>query len=410
MSIRPFRFIHAGDLHLERPLMGVAEVPDHLREIFLESPFTAAKAAFDAALAEDADFMVLTGGIFNTSEMGPRGAIFLAEQFVRLAKRGIEVFWAGSMIDPPESWPATVKLPQNVRFFPRGRVDGMLVQREDGPLARVVGVSCESNHQWRPDDFAPDPVGQYTVAVAHGEADPETLRASGINYWALGGKHDRSTPLTGTSLVHYCGTTQGRCPEESGVHGCTLVQVDAQGQTRTSLIPTDSVRWSGERIAVEQSILLEELEERLRERLQALRETMPSVALLISWTIAGQGPLLDQLRRGKTAADLLERLRGDFGFGKPAAWSVVMDVEAAETLPPEWYEQETIRGDFLRAVRMFQMNGAEPLGLDEYLAEADRDGELAAAVAFPNEVAREKMLREAAALGVDLLTGEEPNA
>ncbi|NLF06801.1 MAG: hypothetical protein GX594_02320 [Pirellulaceae bacterium] len=410
MSSRPFRFIHAGDFHLERPLMGVAEVPDHLREVFLEAPFFAAKCVFDAALAEDADFLVLTGGIFNASEMGPRGPIFLGEQFVRLAERGIDVFWAGSMIDPPESWPAAVKLPQNVRFFPRGRAEGVLVQRDAVPLARVAGISCEANRQWRPDDFVPDPAGLFTVAVAHGEVEPDALRTRGINYWALGGRHDRSMPPSGDALVHYCGTTQGRCPEETGVHGCTLVQVDSQGQARTSLIPTDSVRWIGERITLDQSTSLDELEGRLRERMQVLRETMPAVVLLISWKIAGQGPLLDRLRRGKSANDLLERLRGDFGLGKPAAWSTALDVEPPDTLPPEWYEQETIRGDFLRAVRMFQMNGAEPLRLEEYLAPCDRDGQLAAAVTFPSEAARRKVLCEAAALGADLLTGEEPNA
>ncbi|MEN6450590.1 MAG: hypothetical protein ABFC96_08880, partial [Thermoguttaceae bacterium] len=63
MSIRPFRFIHASDFHLERPLMGVAEVPDHLRPLFLDAPYTAARQVFDAALAEDADFVVLGGGI-----------------------------------------------------------------------------------------------------------------------------------------------------------------------------------------------------------------------------------------------------------------------------------------------------------------------------------------------------------
>ncbi len=410
MSIRPFRFIHASDFHLERPLMGVAEVPDHLMDLFLEAPFSAAKAVFDAALAEDADFVVFSGGILNASEIGPRGPIFLAEQFVRLAERGIEVFWAGSMIDPPESWPAAEKLPQNVHFFPRGRVEGLLVQGEAGPLARVVGASCNAQRSWRPDDFSPDSAQLYTVAVAHGEADSAALQARGINYWALGGRHDRSTPLGGPSVVHYCGTAQGRCPEETGVHGCTLVQVDQQGQTRTSLIPADSVRWIGERLLVEQTTTHEELETRLRERLQALLETMPAATLLVSWTIAGQGPLLDRLRRGKQAADLIERLRGDFGYRSPPAWSVSLEVEASETMPPEWYEQETIRGDFLRAVRLFQMNADEPLGLEEYLADANRAGELAAAVAFPNAAAREGVLREVAALGVDLLTGEETNA
>ena len=410
MSIRPFRFIHAGDFHLERPLTGVAELPDHLREHFLESPFWAARVVFDAALAEDADFVVLGGGICTASETGPRGPVFLAEQFVRLAERGIDVFWVGSAIDPPDSWPTAVKLPQNVTFFPRGRTESIFVQRDVGPLARVVGVSCDPQRRWRPDDFAADPAGLYTVAVAHGEAEPAALQARGINYWALGGRHDRSTPLAGASTVHYCGTTQGRCPEETGIHGCTMVQVDEQGQTRTSLIPTDSVRWLDERATVDRDTSLDEFEGRLRERLQALSEAAPSATLLVSWRIAGRGTLFDRLRRGKAADELLERLRGEFGFRKPAAWSVSLEVEAAETLQPELYEQETIRGDFLRAVRMFQMNGDEPLGLENYLSEADRESDWAAAVATPDEATRKRLLRETAALGVDLLTGEEPDA
>jgi hypothetical protein len=83
-----------------------------------------------------------------------------------------------------------------------------------------------------------------------------------------------------------------------------------------------------------------------------------------------------------------------------------------ETLPPEWYEQETIRGDFLRAIRQLQMNADEPLALDSYLAEAHLAGTLAAAAAaaVAGKPARDRVLREAAALGADLLSGEEPDA
>ena len=118
MSTWPFRFIHASDFHLERPLMGVADVPDHLRDLFLESPYTAARQVFEAAMVEDVKFVVLSGGIVVPSSSGPRGPLFLAEQFTRLAERGIAVYWAGSAIDPPEVWPAAVRLPQNVHFFP----------------------------------------------------------------------------------------------------------------------------------------------------------------------------------------------------------------------------------------------------------------------------------------------------
>ena len=107
----------------------------------------------------------------------------------------------------------------------------------------------------------------------------------------------------------------------------------------------------------------EDLESRLRERMHALLEASPAVGLLISWTIAGRGPLIGQLRRGRLAAELLQGLRSDYGYRSPAAWSVSLEVEISETLPPEWYEQETIRGDFLRAVRQLQMNPDEPLAL-----------------------------------------------
>ena len=37
MAGRQLRFVHASDLHLEQPLHGVTEVPDHLRDLFLDA-------------------------------------------------------------------------------------------------------------------------------------------------------------------------------------------------------------------------------------------------------------------------------------------------------------------------------------------------------------------------------------
>jgi DNA repair protein SbcD/Mre11 len=137
MSSRPFRFIHASDFHLEQPLMGVAEVPDHLRELFLDAPYAAAQQVFEAALAEDVGFVVLSGDILQPLATGPRGPLFLAEQFARLAARGIGVYWAGGAVDPPETWPGVVKLPQNVHVFPRGRMEETTIAWESETLARL---------------------------------------------------------------------------------------------------------------------------------------------------------------------------------------------------------------------------------------------------------------------------------
>ena len=125
MSHRPFRFVHASDFHLETPLEGVAEVPDHLREPLVDAAYTAAGRVFDAVLAEEAEFLVLSGDILHPPHTGPRGPLFLSEQFARLAQRQIPVYWATGGIDPPEVWPGVIPLPEQVHLSVRGPGDGI---------------------------------------------------------------------------------------------------------------------------------------------------------------------------------------------------------------------------------------------------------------------------------------------
>ena len=78
---------------------------------------------------------------------------------------------------------------------------------------------------------------------------------------------------------------------------------------------------------------------------------------------------MSQLRRGTLAADLLGLLRKEFGQGSPAAWSMSLGIEPVVVLNPEWYEQKTIRGDFLRVVRQYQMDPAQRLDLEPLLGK-----------------------------------------
>ena len=87
-----------------------------------------------------------------------------------------------------------------------------------------------------------------------------------------------------------------------------------------------------------------------------------------------------------------------------------MSVEPASVLPPAWYEQETIRGDFLRHVTRYQDSPNESLGLGAFLPTQQAAGAMADAAAISDPAARLAVLREAAMLGVDLLSGEEPKS
>jgi DNA repair protein SbcD/Mre11 len=405
MSNWPFRFIHASDFHLELPLGGVSDVPEHLRDLFMDAPYAAARQVFESALLEEAGFVILSGDILHPLYAGPRGEIFLFEQFTRLAERDISVYWVGGTVDQPDQWLSSFTLHDNVHVFPCGRVDEFIHEHNGTHVARIMGTSLDKQRSIRAGDFHPDPSGLFTIAAAYGTADMSALQSRGVNYWALGGRHQRATPTSVPQVIHYSGTPQGRRPEEIGVHGCTLVQVDESRHIRTSLIPTDSVRWFNERIVVDKETTQNDLEMRMHERIHSLRESAPKSTLLITWTIAGGGLLVKQMQCGRMATDFLDLMRTESGYASPAAWSLSIEVEPADRMPEEWYEQETIRGDFLREIRRLQMNQDEPLEFETYIAESHKAGSLGSMVQLADKDARGRVLNEVAVLGATLLGG-----
>jgi exonuclease SbcD len=409
----PFRFLHAADFHLEQPPYALAEVPPHLRPVLIDAPLAAARQVFEAAILEEVDFVVLAGDVADCRSAGPQVVEFLLEQFQLLADRGIAVYWAGGQVDPPEQWPEAAPLPNNVHVFSRGRVEAIAHARGDRRLAVVMGHSSNGTQPIRAADYlSADSHGDtgelFSVAVAHGEADAESLAAQDFNYWALGGQHHRKTLFNLPHTAHYAGSPQGRCPSEVGAHGCTLVHVDHAGKVRTQLITTDAIRWHNERIELGQDETREDLERLLRDRTQNLVAEATDRSLLVSWTIAGAGRLSSPLRHGGLADELVAMLRYEFAHGQPAAvWTVSLELDPPAQLPLSLYEEDTILGDFLRAVRDHQTDESLPLEFDTYLSERHLAGTLAPSLRLAGGRQRARVLHDAATLAVDLLRGDE---
>jgi DNA repair exonuclease SbcCD nuclease subunit len=411
---QPLRLVHASDLHLERPLYGLADVPDHLRHLLIESPHHAAEQVFETALTEDADAVLLAGDVLDVDRAGPPAIVLLLDQFARLNDRGIPIYWAGGVVDGPDTWPRSVSLPPNVHVFPIGRVESLDLVRAGELVARVQGTSCRDDGEIETRGFHRDAHGLFTIGVAHGTSDSTGHEGDRVHYMALGGQHLQQTVDHEPGLAHYCGTPQGRCPTETGPHGCTVVTVDETGRAKTRFVPTDAVRWIEQAIEVTATTRSEQLHERMVERLEKLVAQHPGIDLFVRWNVRGAGPLVNRLRPGGLADELLVDLRrqyGDPGVGqpgkpgarRPAAWSVSIECDSPLSVPAEWYDQETCLGDFLREVREFERHD-HPLELQQFLPEDVRDDPLAAVAAIENDEDRTALLCRAAKLGVDLLT------
>lgn len=409
MAIAPLRFVQAGDLHLERPLGGVSEVPAHLREAFLEAPYLAAQQIFETALTEGADAVLLTGDVVHLDRAGPRAVVFLLDQFKRLANHNIAVYWAGGQADPPDAWPVNAQLPANVHRFPVGRVGHFEHQRGGKTVARIQGISRGTGRAVDDSGFHRDANGLFTLGVAYGTAAAPGAEGDRVHYMALGGQHRRQTVDQSPGIAHYAGTPQGREPSEAGACGCTLITVDDAGHVKTTLVATDILRWATETIDLTAGATVESLVTQMEQRLENLKIKNADRDLLVTWNMTGSGELLNRLRPGGASDEILAGLRQAYGQKSPAAWSVAMHCEEPLCIPAEWYDEETIRGDVLRQFRELESNKDIGLELDAFLPAGvaeDGVGELARISAGE----RAGLLLAASKLGVDLLGFDEDEA
>jgi exonuclease SbcD len=406
-----FRFLHASDFHLERPPGGVAEAPDHLRELLVEAPYRAANNVFEAAQRHEVDFVLLSGDLAAPERSGPRGVLFLREQFARLAERNIAVYWAGGSADRVHEWPAAIGWPTNVHICPADQPARFTVTRPGQTVCEIVG---QSQPKEGPIDVARFATVQSTageppfvVGLAHGDFSEEALRSERIDYWALGGQHELTLPQETRPLVHYPGTPQGRSPDEAGPRGCTLVQVTEQGEIRTIPVITDVVRYHHERLAMPPltSSVAGELERLLRERMQSLAELNPQVALVVSFTLDIDDVLPQQARTQLPLPAITGVLRGEFGYRSPPVWLDRIRLPPP-ILPETWLQQENLLGDLLRAAGHLEHAG-EPIDLDRYLPNGAWREPVGAVVRLKDRALAPAAVREAASLAAGLLYPEE---
>ena len=325
MAKESFRFIHASDFHLERPMHDISDLPDHLKEALVEAPWKAAESVFEHAILENVDFIVLAGDLLNLSAAGAQGAAFLLDQFENLRQRGIQVFWAGGELDAPELWPEAVKLPDNVHMFSSDEVEAVVYRRNQVPLATILGRSSDGSETVKAVEFAREPDENYVIAVAHGRADSETLRSERVDYWALGGKHQADILQTEEPIIRYCGSPQARELSEEGAHGFVLVDVDAQRCIQVHSIDADVFRYSEQDIDADDMAMGRDVRQVLAKRVARLQSEASGRNLLVKWRV--QIDMENASMVGPSALEeLLTWLRREYGQGSPACWSTEIEI------------------------------------------------------------------------------------
>ncbi len=409
MSGESFRFIHASDFHLETPLGDLDSLPPHLREAMAAAPWRAAEAVFEAAASSNIDFLLLCGDLLSPQAAGPHGMSMLLGHFEQLEAKNTPVYWIAGQADDHQKWPEAVPLPSNVTLFPKNQTVVESVQRAGRTICDLVGRSSDGRNVLHVPSYRMEPTDNYTIALGYGSANADALAEGRFDYWALGGQHNRSEIDGGADAgAIYCGSPQGRSLDETGPHGYSIVDVDADRTTRVHSIECDQFRYCNVQIDADEITAVGGIRNLLGERIARLQHENGGRHLLVGWDLSvSSGETLHAIG---DVNELLHWLRREYGHGAPSAWTARLTVRPPRKYPKSWHDEDTILGDFLRAAEKHRDSDARELNLLPFTEEqTDIAGTTATLLADMPATIRTDTLDQATLLGVELLRGGKPN-
>ncbi|MDF2903740.1 MAG: metallophosphoesterase [Bacillus sp. (in: firmicutes)] len=247
-------FIHAADLHLDSPMVGLKHLPQSIFTRLQESTFTAFSKIIDAAILHQVDFVILGGDLFDGEDRSIRAQTRFRKQIERLYAQQIPVFIVHGNHDHLEGKWANIQMPQNAYIFPAD-VAIKTFMTKDKTTVSLYGFSYPRRHvlERRIDDYIKEEGADFHIGILHGHFEgnsdhgryaPFTLSdllEKQFDYWALGHIHKR-THLSEDPPVIYPGNIQGRHSKETGEKGCYLVTL-TEANTSLEFISSSDVLW-----------------------------------------------------------------------------------------------------------------------------------------------------------------------
>ncbi len=314
-----FSFAHLADLHLDTPFQGVRSRNPDLAAALEGASLDAWDHAVDACLEAGVDFVVIAGDVYDGEGAGVRAQLRFRDGLARLSAAGVPSFVVHGNHDPRGGrWSAVTTWPEGVTVFGHDEVANASVVRAGEQLALVHGVSYATPQVTenlalrfhRDEDFPGFQLGLLHANIdgrgGHENYAPATLadlRASGLDYWALGHVHARAVISAEHPLAAYPGNLQARHPNETGEKGFLLVEV-ADGLASARFVPVDLVRFETVSLDIGELADLQEVQDELAKSTLA-----PALrALVLRADVHGFGPShADLAQAGEDG--LLEYLR-----------------------------------------------------------------------------------------------------
>lgn len=375
-------FIHAADLHLDSPFVGIGGVDGDVGALLYNATFSAFDNIVEQCLRRRVDFLLVAGDVYDGADRSLRAQLAFRDGLRKLAAAGIRSYVVHGNHDPVDGWSSSLEWPAESHLFGASGVESVTFERGGTTCATIHGISF-ANRDVRANlasQFAPRDPATFHIGLLHCNVGRDTghepyapcalddLVGRGVDYWALGHVHAGGVLRNGMPCIVYAGNSQGRHVNELGPRGCYFVRVSDDKDVQADFVTVDAVRWARESVGIDRVDSEEELLESLREsvlRIQANADGRPCLCRLV---IGGRGPLHATLRRPNYVAHLRDEVRA---FGRsldPLVWVDAIDVQTRPAVNlDERRKAQDVLGDCLRLAEEYRGDSARRAGLMEQL-------------------------------------------
>ncbi len=329
-----FKFIHAADLHLDSPLLGLAKKSEEVASKVEDASRNAFVSMIQLAIAEECQFIVIPGDLFDGQWRNFQTGLFFAEQMRKLKEVDIKVFIIQGNHDAENRLISRLEFSDNVKIFTSTTAQTIFIEElavavhGQSFAKRDVTDNLASNY--------PAPISSYfNIGLLHtalnghegkhakyAPCSVEQLCNHGYDYWALGHVHDFEIYPSGRgqfdSAIVYSGVLQGRSIRETGPKGVVLVTIEHDRIANIEFHRLDAVRWIVIEVDIESCVTSDDIVMLTRDKIEAEWVSGEGVALAIRILISGRTKLHGDLIG--TSANIKEQIETAAATISPEIW------------------------------------------------------------------------------------------
>jgi len=300
-----FKFIHAADVHLDSPLLGLSRYESAPYEAIRNACRRAFENLVDLAIEENIAFVLLAGDLYDGDWKDYSTGIFLSQQIGRLGQHNISVFTVAGNHDAANRMTKALDSPTNMRILSSRKVETIIL---DDLAVAIHGRSFGTQHvdENLAAGFAAAEKGTFNIGLLHTSLDGreghavyapcsiDDLLSKGYQYWALGHIHKQEFVSEDPWIV-FPGCVQGRHIRETGAKGCVLVSVEDGTVSEVERFPLDVLRWALCNVGLTDVVEMREILERTRKAIEHERTSANGRPIAMRIRFVGATKMSDEL-------------------------------------------------------------------------------------------------------------------